>query len=280
LLEAKQATDALVILRRTDVPDLADRAAATFEADQTLSVVVIKSPQVAPRQIVSRPKEELVHNEPYFTSMWETAQTMRLGDKEKDYIVVPCTARPKSFGEQTVPFELEVLSSHPVNLFAFPSSASREARGAWEGSFCGGCDLRGSSFDMNPRFVLTHAAGGEGSVESTYSIQLEVPPSFRRPVLQPLNGMIGFYVFKVRREDCLGSLNRDHRLVHESAFLPMKSIEENVKLSGQAGDRFLVIPCTFGDGIKSPFKLTVVSTVPFELANLLDLDAEDEPEAK
>lgn len=278
LLEAKEATDALIILRRTDVIDVSDQVSRAFDSDQALSFVVIKSPQVMPRQVVSRPSEDLVHNEPYFTSMWETSQTMRLGDHEKDYIVVPCTARPKSFGDETVPFELEILSSKPVNLLPFPASASREVSGAWDGASAGGCDLRGSSFDMNPRYVLTHAAGGEGSVDSTYSIQLEVPPSFQKPVKQPLNGMLGFYVYKVKREDCLGSLNRDHRLVHESAFLPMKSVEENVQLSGTAGDRFLVIPCTFGDGVKSNFKLTVVATVPFELISVHDLaDDQEDP---
>ena len=56
----------------------------------------------------------------------------------------------------------------------------------------------------------------------------------------------------------------------------MKSVEENVQLSGKAGDRFLVIPCTFGDGVKSNFKLTVVSTVPFELISVHDLADEEE----
>lgn len=134
-------------------------------------------------------------------------------------------------------------------------------RGHWDQD-SGGSDLWPYWYRRNPKFLIVP----KETMQITVTLA-RLPRHWRRGT--SLENMIGFYVCAA--DDVEGTVREPLKSKRaESAFAPMAFSEITYELKpSSANPAFVIVPCTYGPGMKGEFEMTISSSEPaFEAMQL------------
>jgi hypothetical protein len=178
----------------------------------------------------------------------------------------PSLAIPKREGEYT----LTVYSDAELDLEPIADTSSHTTASQWvSGVSDGGCALHAATWRTNPSFLIKPFAAVMDEV-TTLHITLQRPSAAwtRAVKADSIGSMIGFYVVTTP-SDTPAKHNGTAGILHESAFVPMHSVDGEVSVSfpdlAARGMSVVVVPTTFEPRLAGPFTLTVTGSVEFEL---------------
>jgi len=170
------------------------------------------------------------------------------------YVVCIHAQRPSQLASYT----LEVISDSVLDADLIEQNRQRSLNGAWRSANSGGSHIEDGSWATNPQYALTI------TTETTVEITLQRPAEKwdRLTKLKTLEAMMGFYV--VIPDDNHRPAKRN--IVHQTAFIPANDISCTLLLKPLPhGDPYIVMPTTFGPGIKGPFTIGVTSDASLDL---------------
>jgi len=117
----------------------------------------------------------------------------------------------------------------------------------------------GGNWNSNPQYALAI------STECTIELTLQRPADKwdRLTKIKTLEAMMGFYV--IVPDDHSRTIST-RNIVHQTAFIPTNEISCTLQLKPLPnGDPFIIMPTTFGPGMKGPFTLGVTADATIDL---------------
>ena len=184
-------------------------------------------------------------------------------------------------------FEIKIYSNRPASILSLNTDNCKLLKGEWKENNCGGCHLtqdekkkgvkeeaRGLGMQKqiltwydNPKFNLAFT-----SKEKIPLVEFEVvltrSESLWKPIIAKgiINSMIGIYLFEYDsakwREKCVNYTTVD--------FLPKNEISMKFEFKDVDPRGFIIMPVTYGSGVKGPFLLMVKCKTKFFLTKMDD----------
>jgi len=142
-------------------------------------------------------------------------------------------------------------------------------RGAWKSANAGGSHIEGGRWTSNPQYALTLSS------PTTVQITLERPANkwARLQKLNTLEAMMGFYVLRGEMPNAALRAPRAAlaSIVHQATFMPAHQSSCSLHLEPLPdGACYLIMPATFGGGMRGPFSLGVNTDRPCSFVPLDD----------
>jgi len=190
-----------------------------------------------------------------------------------EYVVVPSSYNPDIFGH----FVLKFISSSPVRVRGMDSHKSVVIASKWEEKAftCGGSHLN-ETWDDNPQFQIRGIEGG------TYQIRLTRREEqwSKNNKIDPVGSMLGIYIFEGDEPGIRADLNQglaSQKTILVPEFLPVNEVSVSVDLPN-AGQPYIIVPCTFANGKEGPFLLEVTCETTFQLDKLRKPEPTEQPQ--
>jgi hypothetical protein len=167
-------------------------------------------------------------------------------------------------------YMLTAFSDAVLSLSLIETTTQRVLRGSWKAASCGGSHIEApETWTENPQYALTVTSGTD------VLISLERPAKKweRFNKTHTLESMFGLYVIRgdrtgqpLREAQPLVSVNR---VIHQTVFVPSHENRCNLFLEPLPGGApYILMPATFGRGMRGPFSLGVSTDRPVELTEL------------
>ena len=221
---------------------------------------------------------ESTYSNPYSACLF-----MKMNRIDSPVIMIPTLDLPETPFE----FEIKIYSNRPASILSLNTDNCKLLKGEWKENNCGGCHLtqdekkkgvkeeaRGLGMQKqvltwydNPKFNLAFT-----SKEKIPSVEFEVvltrSESLWKPIIAKgiVNSMIGIYLFEYDsakwREKCVNYTTVD--------FLPKNEISIKFEFKDVDPRGFIIMPVTYGSGVKGPFLLMVKCKTKFFLTKMDD----------
>ncbi|MCQ2821515.1 MAG: hypothetical protein MJ252_30015 [archaeon] len=191
-------------------------------------------------------------------------------------IIIPTLDSPDvSFG-----FEINVFSNRAANIYPLNTKTNQMLLGDWNNQNCGGCHLSadekrrgkniGISLDLNwynnPKYLLSFK-DKKPDDKISFEVVLSRSEIIWKPIIARgvVNAMIGIYLFENEgewKEHCVNIKTID--------FLPKNYMSVKFDVEHVPRKGFIIMPVTYGFGVKGPFLLMVKSKEEYQLTKLED----------
>lgn len=186
-----------------------------------------------------------------------TSTVLRL-DPSLPYVVSVHTAKPGVCCDYT----LSAFSDAVISLSLIETTTQRVFRGAWRRATSGGCHMESpEGWTANPQYALNVSSGTD------VQIALERPASkwARFNKTHTLEAMMGVYVLRGTAPGA--KVNSPEKafanVVYRSNFIPSHELRFSIYLEPLPdGAPYIVMPTTFGSGMRGPFSLGVTTDRP------------------
>lgn len=221
---------------------------------------------------------ESTYSNPYSACLYMTFNRI-----DSPIIIIPTLDSP----DTPFDFEVKIYSNRPTTILSLNTENCKMLMGEWKEINCGGCHLtqdekkknqkeetRGIGITRtemtwydNPKFNLSFASK-EKIPFVEFEIVLTRSESIWKPIIAKgiINSMIGVYLFEYDqtkwREKCLNYSEVD--------FLPKNEISIKFEFKDIDPRGFIIMPVTYGAGVKGPFLLMVKCKTNFFLTKMDD----------
>jgi hypothetical protein len=183
------------------------------------------------------------------------------------YVLSVHTAKPSELCD----FSVAIYSDSLAELSLIEPQTQRVLRGSWKSASAGGSHIEGGRWTHNPQYALTISSG------TSVEISLERPANRWDRLLKTstMSCLIGLYVMRSEeggkpiRSPGAAMAN----IVHQTTFIPAHELKANIYLEPQPnGAPYILMPATFGEGMKGPFSIGVLAEdgMPLDLVPLED----------
>lgn len=205
---------------------------------------------------------ELVHS--HVAESASASVVLKL-DPGLPYLISVHTAKPATLTDYT----LFAYSDAIMSLTPIETTQQRVLRGAWKSQCSGGSHIEEpTTWTHNPQYALTLSSA------TTVQLVLERPANkwARLQKLNTLEAMMGFYVLR-------GDGRAPHRnpttalpsVVHQATFMPSMEAKCTLYLEPLPdGSPYIVMPATFGAGMRGPFSIGINTDQPCTFESLTD----------
>ena len=195
-------------------------------------------------------------------------------------IIIPTLDTPNNPFE----FEIKIYSNRPTSIFSLNGENCKLLKSEWNENNCGGSHLskeekkkklkeddtymnykKEISWYDNPKFNLSFK-NKETIPEVEFEIVLTRTESIWKPIISKgtINSMVGIYVFEYDlanwRNKCV---NMD-----QIEFLPKNQIKIKINVRDVRPQGFIIMPVTYGSGIKGPFLIMAKSQTKFNFVQM------------
>ncbi|KAL1502901.1 hypothetical protein AB1Y20_010974 [Prymnesium parvum] len=170
---------------------------------------------------------------------------------------VICIHAPRAL--QLARFTLEVSSESLLEVALIEPSRQRTLNGAWRADSSGGSHIERGDWAASPKYSLSITK------DTTVEITLQRPAAKWDKIIKvkTLEAMLGLYV--IVPEDRPRPIVWKN-VVYQSAFIPANEISCSLHLKPLPnGFPYVIMPATFGPGMKGPFTLGVIADAPIDL---------------
>ena len=221
---------------------------------------------------------ESSYGNPYCACLYMTFNRI-----DSPIVIIPTLDSPDTPFE----FEIKIFSNRSTSMYCLNNNNCEILKGEWKETNCGGChltqdekkkkikeDVRGIGMAKqevtwydNPKFNISFDAKEKIPVVE-FEVVLTRSESIWRPIIAKgvINSMIGVYLFEYHqakwKEKCINLDTID--------FMPKNEITLKFEFENVDPRGFIIMPVTYGSGVKGPFLIMVKCKTPFSLTRLED----------
>lgn len=158
-------------------------------------------------------------------------------------------------------FDIDVFCSERFLMSALPESYSRTIAGDWTESTSGGNHLN-STWMKNPKYLLKfrNPVNTDEPARVRITLARHGPDWKAQAKKDTVGAMIGFYIFVVR--------DGEYHKYYESTYVPENELATDSTFALEQlphGEKYAIMPTTFGDGKVGAFVLSVLSEYEFSI---------------